>query len=481
MIVSPFALTKHYRLAQHYLERLRFIHDVYNQGGDHVLYALHLLNQDWAQIKQWHAWSLEHAAQHPDITALCSAYPYVARNLLDLVLTMQEHLHWQLEALNAAQELRNQQAEIAHLLAIARIHEKLDHYPQAREYAEQALRLSQALHDEHSTAQGTLLMGVLSNNTSHFTEACASFTKSLRIYRRLRDPNGIAMSVMGLGDVATFRGNYAEAQKYYKRALRMYRQRGDQRGVAESARALALALYYAGDYASATTHYDLALKISEQMSDKWGAANVKSDASMRTLGQHDITEAKTYAQETLETYRQIGSVRGMAQSLLNLGIIESLEENYFASQKHFIESVDLYRQIGNRYGIADSLISLTYTYQRMGETEAARLTLLEGLHVTLGIGAGRFIPMALGAMANQCLLKGRALQGAMLYGLADSSPWLMAHVREFAFPILRDWLATQIDATVLEEAIAQGRNLALDDTLKTIIQELAIPGSNADG
>jgi hypothetical protein len=75
-------------------------------------------------------------------------------------------------------------------------------------------------------------------------------------------------------------------------------------------------------------------------------------------------------------------------------------------------------------------------------------------------------------MSYQYLLTGRAEQGAVMYGLADSSPWLTAHVKEFAFPILRGWIAEKLAPDVLDAAIARGRALPLDETLKAIIGEL---------
>ena len=84
--------TEEYRLANYYLGKLRFIHDVYKEGGDHIDYALYLLKQDWAQIKFWYQWAKNSANRWLDAAKLCSAYPRAGGIVLDIILPLKEQL-----------------------------------------------------------------------------------------------------------------------------------------------------------------------------------------------------------------------------------------------------------------------------------------------------------------------------------------------------------------------------------------------------
>ena len=140
--------SKQLRLAHFYLEKLRYIHNLYRRGGDHILYAVRLLEQDWAQIRQRHTWASEHSVHNRDAAILCSAFPWAAGKLLDLMLTLEEQARWQELARSVAHQHNDPHAELFHLLALAQIHEKLDSYLQAKAYVEQALALANQIDDQ---------------------------------------------------------------------------------------------------------------------------------------------------------------------------------------------------------------------------------------------------------------------------------------------------------------------------------------------
>jgi tetratricopeptide (TPR) repeat protein len=468
---SPTTNNKQIRLAQHYLQQLRKANRLYQQGGEHVSRSLNMLQQQWGQIKQFHSWAFEQRFGDQRAAVFCSAYPQVAGKLLDLILTLQEHRAWREVGLAMARLINDQTAEMSHLLALAHVHEKLDAYPIAGEYTQQALTLAQQMQNDDMIAQAALMMGILEKDFGNYRDAIIYLEQGLGIFRIHIQEDGIAKSLIELGEIANLRGLFRVAHDYFVDALDIYRRIDDRRGIATSLGCLATTLYDQGDYEIAERYHHDALRLSRQIGDHLAAADVMAELGRRTLGQSELDEASHYCEESVSIYRSMGNLRGTAQSLIRLATIASVNGELKTALVAGEEGVQIYQQIGNRYGIASGLIVLAYIKQRSGIIADSQDHMIRALNITLDIGASMLIPQLIAVAANHLLITGQAERGAMFLGLANNSPWLQAYIRDFAFPSVLEWFLQALDASILAVAFERGKNLDLDETLANILSE----------
>ena len=462
---------KQFRLAAYYLRLLRKVNHIYKQGGSYATYSINMVKQEWDQIKQLQNWAFEQRFNDEQAARLCSAYPQAGGELLDLMLSLKEQLAWRGAGLSVARHIKDRMAELDHLLSLAQIHESLDDYTIATDYTDQALKLAHQMRRGDRVAQGTWIMGVLKKDIGHYREAITQLTESLQLFHSYSQLEGTARCLIELGEIANCRGLYAEALKYYAEALQDYRQIDDTRGIAVSLQGLAATLYNQGEYETAKRYRAEAWQISTQIGDQWRVADILSELGSRTLGQTSLDEARQYCEESLQFYRQMGSRRGCAHSLMKLATIASVEQQHTIARLYCEEADQICREIGNRYGIVDNLLILAFVQQGLGEMAAAQANIVEALKITQEMDARIFIPRIFAAIANQLLLTGEGERGAMYYGLALVSPWLEAHLKDFAFPVLYEWLAQTLPADVLEMAIERGKTLDPDAALATILSE----------
>jgi tetratricopeptide (TPR) repeat protein len=128
------------RFAVFYASRVQVINALY---FDSVEQALHMLNEEFAQIQQGRDWSVEHAADDTIGRLLCdyaSLHPY----LLDLNLTPTEKRQWYEHALDAARRLGDVAARDDLYCLLGDVHVVDNEYDIALDYFHQA-RQSQDL------------------------------------------------------------------------------------------------------------------------------------------------------------------------------------------------------------------------------------------------------------------------------------------------------------------------------------------------
>src|SRR5262245_42380046 len=130
-MVNVLAGTARYRLARHYLDKLRATNDTYRRGNESMVFALAAFDQEWSQIKHWQAWVNGRASIDDEAKSLSSAYAEAGTDLLALRQDPRERLVWLDTALVSARETGNRRAEIQHLIAMGEAHESLSAYEAA--------------------------------------------------------------------------------------------------------------------------------------------------------------------------------------------------------------------------------------------------------------------------------------------------------------------------------------------------------------
>ncbi|HET8843349.1 MAG TPA: hypothetical protein VFN35_17935, partial [Ktedonobacteraceae bacterium] len=112
MMQTQALLTTRYRLAQHYLNKLRVAQRVYQQGNENEVHALSLFDQERDQIRHWRSWIAEHTEQNEQSRAFCRDYVGASPDIFELRLSPQEYLAWLKDAVESARSLGDQRAEV---------------------------------------------------------------------------------------------------------------------------------------------------------------------------------------------------------------------------------------------------------------------------------------------------------------------------------------------------------------------------------
>ncbi len=172
-------LAAQYRLAQHYLDKLRTAQRTYLQGNENAIHALALFDRDREQVQQWQAWASALLEQDDRATAFCSDYVEASPDIFHLRLLPQEYLAWLEVALEAARRLGDQRAEATHLLAMYKMSELIFEYDHAIHHAQQALSIARQIADRPLVARGLNLLGDAYRRQGTFEEAQTYYEQSL--------------------------------------------------------------------------------------------------------------------------------------------------------------------------------------------------------------------------------------------------------------------------------------------------------------
>jgi tetratricopeptide (TPR) repeat protein len=469
---SPTTHTKQIRLARYYLDKLRQANDSYQQGREGIAYGLRQLEQEWGQIKHWQAWSAGQAADHEDAASLCNVYPRSAARLLEIFLTPQEFRNWLETALAVARQTGDSQAEQSHLLALAKIYEKLDLYVEAADIAHQAVALAQRLDDQETTGEGLLALGLVSHRLGNYAEAQDFYEHSLDIYRVLQRQEGVARSLFGLGMVQRMRGSDNAAQQYFEEVLAIRQEINDSWGISEALNMLAELELSRANASTARQYLEDVLRIRRELNDRQGVAVALSNLGRAALLYRDYATAKVYYEESLAISRQRGSHKAIASNLLNMAGSALLQEDWETACVLSEETLASCRQMGYRVGIVNSLVYLAYAQLGLNQLENAHDSLLEGLNIVHEIGTAFLLTELVMGVALLYMRSGKFEEAAVLTGLVRVHPNVHPVTSNFTIPPVLVQLEKTLGAEMLTRAITYGETLAFD----TIVTDLIATG-----
>ena len=74
--------TTRYRLARHYLNKLREADAAFRRGQVNISYGLTLFDQEWEQIRYWQTWAANQNANDRSRNQLCKDFPLAGLEVL---------------------------------------------------------------------------------------------------------------------------------------------------------------------------------------------------------------------------------------------------------------------------------------------------------------------------------------------------------------------------------------------------------------
>ncbi len=98
--------TLQYRLAQHYVGKLRQANTALRHNRDNSSHWLQTIEKDWAQIKNWQQWASARSADQLQCAQLCAAFGIVGDEYALVRLSVPERLQWYRQGLDGCSEER---------------------------------------------------------------------------------------------------------------------------------------------------------------------------------------------------------------------------------------------------------------------------------------------------------------------------------------------------------------------------------------
>jgi tetratricopeptide (TPR) repeat protein len=413
-MVAPIEQALQYRLARHYLTRLRAANDAYKRGSEGIVYALNVFDRDWQQIKHWQSWVDQHSVQDHEALSLCSAYAEVGADLLSLRQEPRERLVWLETALRASRELGDQHAEIQHLIATGDVYESLSTYELAASHLRLALELAHQIKDQSNLPIILYRLAEATWGQADYATAQNLCEECLALSRALGDALMIARALGGLGIVALYQGDLATATSYFSQALKRFRAAGDQAGIARYLHNLGGCNMEMGNFRQARDYFEQSLVIHQAIGHKLGIANCLNTLGLNAVNQGLLADAQDFLQQAYETFETIGHRRGVADSLSNLGLVALQKGDHHLAQDDFVQSLDIRREIGDQRGMAASLGNLGLVAMTRQEYQTASDYLEQTVALNRDRGDRFNLTLALCKLAYVCIKLEHVLQARQI-------------------------------------------------------------------
>ncbi len=377
------------RHAVHYAGVLSMADHLFLQGGDSILRGLALFDLERANIEagqQWAAtipWKDERAAR------LCSSYPGLGANLLEIRLHPQERMRWLEAGLAAARHLNDRYAEGLHLENIGSAYEALGERRKAIEFYEQGLAIHRELGDRQREGQDLANLGKAWIALGETRRAIEFHERALVISRDIKDRSLEGSALVNSGDALVDLGRTREAITSYENALKIAKELGDRQLEGSVLSHLGITYRLLGEVRSAIEFFDHALVIDRETGDRQGEGADLDNLGLAYADQGKFQKAIEFHRMHLEIAQEIGERRGEAGALLNLGIAHKNLGDPHGAISLYAQALAIARETGDRLLEGNILGNLGNAHAMLGELHKALENYEQRLAIAREIGDRR--------------------------------------------------------------------------------------------
>lgn len=467
-------LAAQYRLAQHYLDKLRTVQRVYQQGNENEGLALAMFDRERDQVKHWQAWASHHAAHDQQAAALCNDYARACPNIFKLRLLPREYLTWLEAALEAAHQLKDRHAEAAHLLEICKMSNIVIEYPHTINYAQQALIIARQIDDQRLVAQALQACGLAARNQGNYGEARGFYEQSLSLYRAINDRRGMAELFDELSVIAFSLRNNAAALNYLEQCLPLLREIGNQEGLGICLNNLGYLAIRLGNYSAATDYLKQSLALSRIIGNKYGTFSTLMNLGTCAYYQGDYAVARNYFEQVLDATRANGIREQEAVCLYKLGQVTMAQGELLMTRDYFEQSLIFSRSTTTGTLLPETLGNLAVIYLLLHQETLASSTLRESLEAASNFAVLhiRFWPLV--AAARMWIIKGKPLQAARWMGMIENHPHPAVKMSDLQrdIQVARAECASALSPEQFAAAWEEGKTLDADTVIADILREL---------
>jgi tetratricopeptide (TPR) repeat protein len=463
MTLSPSVQTTRHRLANHYLTKLQQANATIRRGQGNRDHWLNLMQQDWAQIKQWQAWSAAGKEQDVERARLCATFPVATADVLRVRQSPSEQLVWAREALQAAQKLGDTATEFLMLYQVAMLHLTVEALDEADHHAQIFLERALASDDLLSQGRAWYVLASAAFTRGVFDKAEEYFNKCLPLLEACNAVDEMPVIWRGLGRLAQFRGNYEQARTNYLKFLNAALTAGNEQSVLDANVALSGIYLALRDYEAAEAHAQRAVAIARNFGiSRWFPPALISLAHAEKW-QGKLESACAHYEEALAPARLVCAPSTVINGLYGLGQAQFRLGDYAATLANFAEALELAQTTRLPLRFSEVIHDMVYAHIALQDWDAARARLREALESAQKLGTPHFLTKTLAAAVTLWHSFGEYQQAAIWAGsLSKHTPYLHPSLFE---SIVYEQLEHKLGAERYRQSLEHGNALTLDDVI----------------
>jgi tetratricopeptide (TPR) repeat protein len=469
MLAPTAALTRaEYRLARHYLQKLRTAAAAVRLGQASVAYGTELFDQDWEQIKHWQA-RVAQRAKDNEWSRLCIDYPLAGIEVLSIRSSLTDQRRWLETGLEAAIRQGDATAELSILFSLSSVSFRLGQLDHSEELASALSKRAAEENDQLFLGRGALSLGKIHEERGLYPAALESYHLALEIFREVgaRTDEGVALG--SLGAISLYSGGFEEARSYFQQQYDLVKDGREITEVINSLLSIGQSRLMLEEFSQAEPYLQRAVRLSRI----YGAQRLLG-AGLIMLGQlageqgMEETELAYYA-EGIEAARSIGSQRDVIHGLSNEGLSRMLTGDYEGALRSLDEGLALAREIGIPRFICNLQRNRADSFRGLGDLDAALPAVIESLTIARDLGSAFQSVKAMTSAVGYWQQRGHEGEAARWAGFLTTQN----DVDPLMFTPICQRLEAALGAEAYQQAIEEGKRLKQDILVAEVLSKLA--------
>ena len=359
------------RYAQHYVNVLTNINELYLKGGEGVTLGLKLFDLEWDNIRAGQAWATANATNDKQVAELCRDYPVAGMDVLDLRQHPREWIIWLDAALDACRRITDHQAAGEVLSNLGLSYAGFGESRRAIEYHEQALMVYREIGEPRGEVAALGNLGNAYARLGDTRRAIDFYERALLISREINERRGAGIVLVNLGNAYAGLGEQRRAIEYYEESLLIDREIGDRRGESQNLGNLGLAFAGLGEQHRALEYYEQQLGITREIGDRRGEGAALGNLGNAYAALGEPRRAIAYYEQALVITREIGDRRGEGNSLGNLGNVYAALDNLQRAIEYYEQHLVIAREMDDRRGEGNAFYSMSLALDELGQRAEA--------------------------------------------------------------------------------------------------------------
>jgi len=228
--------------------------------------------------------------------------------------------------------------------------------------------------------------------------------------------------------------------------------------------------YWQLDLERAAAQFETGLALARGMGDRHAIADALTGLGTVRGREMAFDEATRLLRESLSLHRALGDEAGAAWALFHLGMAAGNQDDWRSSVELLEESLERYRALGNVRFVAMTCMNLGAALIGLGKFERATGLIREGLTELRAVGERAFMLSGLLTLAWVAVRAEQPARAARLLGAAAAlratTGAIMGPVNRRTHDMVFDMVRAQLGQTDLDDALALGRAMSLDEAIE---------------
>jgi predicted ATPase/DNA-binding CsgD family transcriptional regulator len=221
--------------------------------------------------------------------------------------------------------------------------------------------------------------------------------------------------------------------------------------------------------------YELAQKSGDQLTLGWALITKAKIYYMPE--EQDIPKSIMLCKESLAIFRKMGYLPGISIALNLMGETFRVSGDYETAEEYYRECIEVCRRAGDSKRMAASLSNLASVVFHHGDFQEAEQLQKEAIRIEVELGTNHYVGLYLACLSGILAMRGNPKQAAVILGASESilqnmgaklQPTDQIEVEQYLVPIKE-----QLDEKTFEDAMAEGRELSLEEAVSYALEEQA--------